>query len=78
MSLELIEQIRTVTTQINVHVEMILASIPDVVQMDQAELFISSLSYNSKTITATIVMDTFLNVAMTSERYAQSNFPGIF
>lgn len=78
VSLELIEEIRTVTTQISVKLEMILASLPDVVQMAQDELAINSVTYNSQSIVAKIVLDSFLNVEMTSERYNPSNFPGLF
>ncbi len=77
-SLELITQIRTVTTQIGVKIEMILASMPDVVQIEQSDLFIASLTYTKSKITASIVMDSFLNVAMTSEQYNPTNFSGLF
>ena len=77
-SLELIEEIRSVTTQIGVKVEMILASIPDVVQMEQADLAINSLTYNASKIIARVVLDSFLNVEITSEKYGPGNFPGIF
>ncbi len=77
-SLELIEEIRSVTTQISVKLEMILASMPDVVQMEQDELLIVSLTYTAQRITARINMDSFLNVSMTSEQYLPSQFPGLF
>lgn len=78
VSLELIEEVRSVTTRIGVKLEMILASMPDVVQMSQEDLFISSISYNARSISARLVMDSFLNTEMTSERYNPSNFPGLF
>lgn len=77
-SIELIESIRSVTTQISVHLEMVLASLPDVVQVEQGELNIATITYTSTRITARIVLDSFLNVEMTSERYGPSNFGGIF
>lgn len=78
VSLELIEEIRGVTTQIGVKIEMILASMPNVVQMEQDDLLITSLSYSALRITASIILDSFLNVAMTSEQYNPDNFPGLF
>lgn len=78
VSLELIEQIRTVTTKIGVTMEMILASIPDAVQIAFTDFAINTISYNASRITAKVVLDSFLNVEMTSERYNPSNFPGIF
>jgi len=77
-SLELIEEIRSVTSQIGIKLEMILASMPDVVQMEQADLKIITLNYNATKITARVVLDSFLSVELTSEKYNPSNFPGIF
>ncbi len=77
-SLELIEEIRSVTTQISVKLEMILASMPDAVQMEQDDLLIETMTYDASKITATIIMDTFLNLELTSEQYGPTNFPGIF
>ena len=78
VSLELVEEIRTVTTQIDVKIELILASLPNVVQILQDDLKIATIHYNGQKITARIVLDGFLNTAMTSERYGPTNFPGLF
>lgn len=78
VALELIEEIRTVTDDIGVKLEMILASIPDEVQMVQDELTIQSLGYNLYKITAQVILDNFLGTEMTSERYGPTNFPGLF
>lgn len=77
-SLELIEEIRSVTTKIGVKIEMILASLPDTVQIEQADLLINTITYSGQKISARVVLDSFLNVEMTSERYGPTNFPGIF
>lgn len=78
VSLEMIRNIRSVTDSIGVTIEMILASMPDVVQMSIDELSIGNITYNATRITASIVMDNFLSVEMTSERYTPTNFPGLF
>lgn len=78
VSLDLIQNMRSVTTPIGVTIEMVLASLPDVVQMSHEDLLIRSISYNAKTISAKIALDNFLSVAMTSERYNPTNFPGMF
>lgn len=78
VGLELIEEIRSVTTQIGVTMEMVLASMPDEVQMAFSDFYINSVGYNKQKITAKVILDSFLNVEMTSERYNPSNFPGIF
>lgn len=78
VSLELIEEIRSVTTAIGVKVELILASLPNVVQMSQEDLVITSLNYTAKRISAKVTLDSFLSVALTSEAYGPTNFPGVF
>ncbi len=77
-SLEMIEQIRSVTNRIDVKIELVLASLPDVVQIIQDDLVISTLSYSAQKIQAKIVLDSFLNIEVTSERYGPANFPGMF
>lgn len=78
VSLDLITNLRQVTTAVGVKFEMILASLPDVVQMSFEELVITSVQYNAQRITARIAVDSFLNIEMTSERYMPTNFPGLF
>lgn len=77
-SLELISSLRSVSGNIGVTVEMILASMPDVVQIGFSDLLVSSLTYNATKISARVTMDNFLSVAMTSERYTPTLYPGLF
>ncbi len=77
-ALTMMTAIRSVTTAISVKLEMILASMPDVVQISQEDLTIATITYTATSLTARIVLDGFLNVAMTSEQYVPKNFPGIF
>lgn len=77
-SLLLIRSLRTVTEPIPCKIEFILASLPDVVQMSVEDLLIRSISYNKSQVTARIVLDNFLTVAIPSERYTPSLFPGMF
>ena len=76
--MEIIGELRKVVTPILVKLEMVLASQPNVVQMEQDELKIQTINYNTQTITARLLLDNFLNTETTSERYAPTNFPGIF
>lgn len=78
VSLLLIEEIRSVTTPISVKLEMILASMPNDVQIEQDELRIQNITYNASKVSAKIILDNFLNTEMTSERYGPTNFPGLF
>lgn len=78
VSLELIDEIRTVTRPIGVKIEMVLASAPDVLQLSYEDLKIRNISYNQQKVIATLFMDSFLNVALGSEVYAPQNYPGLF
>ncbi len=78
VSLDLIENLRSVTGDVAVQIDLILASIPDVIQMTHTDLLIRSVSYNAQRISAKIVLDNFLAVEMTSERYTPSLYPGMF
>tara|TARA_R110000868_G_scaffold126712_4_gene333958 strand:+ start:1663 stop:1968 length:306 start_codon:yes stop_codon:yes gene_type:complete len=78
VSLDLITNLRSVQGDIEVTIQLILASLPNVIQMSHEDLLIRTVTYNAKRISAQIVLDGFLAVEMTSERYRPSNFPGIF
>lgn len=78
VSLDLIAGLRSVTGNIGVTIEMVLASMPDVVQMSFEDLSITHIGYNATKITATIAMDNFLSVAMTAETYSPNSYPGLF
>jgi hypothetical protein len=78
VSLALVESIRTVTTPIEVKLEMVLASIPDAVQYSLEELKIGQIEYNSKIVRGKLYMDNFLATSLTSESYTPTSFSGIF
>lgn len=78
VSLELLDEIRSVTGPIDVKLEMILASIPNDVQMELSELKIGNVNYSDTMISAKLFMDDFLSSALTSEAYTPSNYPGLF
>lgn len=78
VSLELIDELRSVTDRIDVKVELVLASAPDIVEIEYGELKMSNVQYNAQNIQANLVLDDFLNTALTSEKYDPANYPGLF
>lgn len=78
VSLEIIGFLRSVTEEIPAKVEMILASLPDDVQISFEDLVVRSVSYNKSTITAKLGQDNFLNTELTSEKYTPGKYPGLF
>ena len=77
-SLELIGHLRSVTEEIPAKLEIIMASLPDQVQMDFSELVLNSIQYNLKKISGSLVMDNFLNSEAASEKYTPSLYPGLY
>ena len=77
-SLEIIEYLRSTIEEIPAKVEIVLASLPDEVQIDMQDLVIRSAQYDVNNIQAKLSMDDFLNTEVTSENYNPSNFPGLF
>lgn len=75
---DLIQGIRSTTDKIQVTIEMILASMPDVVQMSFSDFKVGTITYTATKITAQVVMDNFLAIEMTSERYTPAIYPGLF
>ena len=79
VSRELIDEIRTATdNSISVKLQMVLASAPDVIEIEVGEMKIVSVQYDAQKISATLTMDDFLNIEVTSEKYTPSNYPGLF
>lgn len=77
-SLLLIVALRSVTEPINCQIDMILASMPDTAQMSVTDLLVRSVVYDENRVVAKIAMDNFLSVAVTSEKYTPTAYPGMF
>lgn len=79
VGLTLINPLRSITAgeRIDVKVELVLASIPDAVQMSLEDLKISNISYSMSRVQATLVMDDFLSTEL-GERYTPTLYPGLF
>lgn len=78
IGLELINEIRSVTSPMDCNIKIVLADNPDYIEIELDELKIKNLTYNEQTISASLVLDDFLNVKLSSERYGPANYPGIF
>ena len=78
VSLTLIDELRTVTSPIDVKIDMILSSNPDDIQISLDELKMRNVTYNKQIVSARLYLDSFLNVELTSERYSPKLYPGLF
>lgn len=77
-SLEIIGFFRSVIDEIPAKIEVIMARLPDEVQMDIPDLVVRNITYNKNRITAILSLDSFLNTELTSEKYTPAKFPGLF
>jgi hypothetical protein len=78
VSLSLIDEMRSISTPMEVKIEMLLASDLETVQLSIEDLKLRSITYDKQRISARLYMDSFLQVEMTSEIYGPNNFPGLF
>lgn len=78
VSRELIDELRSVTTAIDVKIETVLASDPDQVQTSLEDLKMRGVTYDLSKVSAKLFMDNFLNTALSSEKYDPQRYPGIF
>ena len=77
-TLELIDELRSIQSQMAVRIELILASSPDYVEALVDDMRVSSIQYDKQTIQMTCTVDDLLNTSFPGERYLPSNFPGLF
>jgi hypothetical protein len=74
----LIEELRSISTPINLKLEMVLASNPDIIEVKLEELQLRNIQVTLKSVEGTLVLDDFLRTELSSEKYGPSNFPGLF
>lgn len=78
VSLELLDELRSVITPMDVKIEMVLASDLDTIQLSLEELKLRRVTYDKQRISAILYMDSFLNVELTSEKYTPTSYPALF
>jgi hypothetical protein len=77
-SLELVDELRSVQTPVNVQLDLILASTPDIIEFSFQEFKLRTVSFDQMSVQAKLFMDDFLNVELTSESYSPAIYPGLF
>jgi hypothetical protein len=78
VSREMIEEIRTVTSPISVNLLGVLASDPDYIELEYAELSITAITYDAQKISGDLILVDFLNQKIPGEIYSPISFPGLF
>lgn len=77
-SLELIDEVRSITGSMSLKLEFILASNPDFVEFSIDDMRVAQVEYDKQILKMTCTVDDLLNTAFPKERYLPSNFGGLF
>ena len=75
---ELVDELRSINDFITVKLEMILASLPDEVQIEIYDMKLSNATFSETTISGTLFLDDFMNTQLNVETYGPSNYKAIF
>jgi hypothetical protein len=78
VSLELLDEIRSIITPIPCEIDLVLASDPDTIEIALRDLLIRDITYNAQTIKGTLTADDFLNSRFPADTYTPTDYPGIF
>lgn len=77
-SLELIDEVRSITGPMSLKMEFILASEPDVVEFSIQDMRVAQVQYDKDLLKMTATVDDLLNTSFPAHRYLPSNFAGLF
>lgn len=78
VSRELIPVIRSLTNPPEVTLELVMASDPDTVEAEFPQFILSSISYDSLTISGDLTVDMLVSEPFPAGKFNPSQFPGLF
>jgi hypothetical protein len=70
--------IRTIQSPPSVRIMVVLASAPDVLEVDMPDFVFSNITYDAFTISGTISIESFMNEPFPGDVFTPSQFPGLF
>jgi hypothetical protein len=74
----LVGLLRSITTPLDVQIQLVMASTPDIVEMEFNDLVLREVDWDVSKITGTLVSEDPLNQVFTGHLYGPQAFPGIF
>lgn len=75
---EMVNILRSTSTPAQVKIELVLASEPDVVEVEEPMFDLVSADYDAQTVTLTLVMNGLATEPFPSGSFNPSSFPGLF
>jgi hypothetical protein len=77
-SLELIDEVRSITGPMSLKLEFILASQPDIVEFSIQDMRVATVQYDKDVLKMSCTVDDLLSTSFPAHRYLPSNFAGLF
>lgn len=74
----LIETIRSITSAVNVSVQIVRDADPDTIEAEIENLLLKNITGNTYVIEGDLISNQFLTEGFPAHRFAPHNFPGIF
>lgn len=74
----IVAAVRGATSAVNISIEIILASQPDIVEVSMQDFKMDRVTYDSLTVTGDISVESFELEPYPSKRFTPSDFPGLF
>ena len=74
----LIPILRTITTALDVKIELVLSNTPDVVEVEFPGFMLGGITYNKDTITAELSVESLAAEPFPAHTFTPSYFPGLF
>jgi hypothetical protein len=78
VGLEILSEMRKVTSPFTVLVELILASDPSYIEMSVPDMLLTKLTYDASRLTGTLTSDNFMSQKIPGTIYSPQHFPGLF
>lgn len=75
---ELIDEIRLITSPLQVDLELVAASNPDLVEISVPRMTLRDISYTGLSLTGTLMLDDVLNQRFPAERVDPQQYGGLF
>lgn len=75
---EIVRAVRTIQTAPTVTLEIVMASDPDVVEIEFPDFQLQDVNYNSLTVEGTLGLEQFLAEPFPGDLFSPANFPGLF
>jgi hypothetical protein len=76
--LTIMTELRAQTAPFSVNIELVLASQPDILEMELSDMLLTKLNYSAEKLTGTLISDNLFAQKIPGSIYSPQHFPGLF